>query len=92
MRVLRYPKFKLTIDRYEELMALYLPYCGISQVRERCPILCRDLKDQPFLDLAESGPAAVLVSGDRDLLALAGKTKFAIETPEAYRLRVQSST
>jgi hypothetical protein len=27
------------------------------------------------------------VSGDSDLLALAGKTEFVIETPEAYRQR-----
>jgi predicted nucleic acid-binding protein len=49
---------------------------------------CRDAKDQPFLDLAESGKAEVLVTGDEDLLAMAGKTAFLIETPEAYRRRV----
>ena len=29
-----------------------------------------------------------LVSGDRDLLVLAGQTKFRIETPEEYRRRI----
>jgi predicted nucleic acid-binding protein len=52
---------------------------------ERCPCLCRDRGDQPFLDLAQSGQADVLVSGDRDLLALVEQTRFVIETPEAYR-------
>jgi hypothetical protein len=28
------------------------------------------------------------VSGDRDLLVLAGRTKFLIESPEEYRRRV----
>jgi len=53
-----------------------------------CPQVCRDEKDQPFLDLAQSGRAELLVSGDNDLLALAGQTTFLIETPEAYRLRI----
>ncbi|MGB8535445.1 MAG: hypothetical protein WCD57_03455 [Acidobacteriaceae bacterium] len=43
---------------------------------------------QPFLDLALSGRADFLISGDRDLLALAGSTGFLIETPEAYRIRI----
>jgi len=47
-----------------------------------------DPKDQAFLNQARSGEAEVLVSGDEDQLALAGKTSFAIERPEAYRARV----
>jgi predicted nucleic acid-binding protein len=42
-----------------------------------------------FLDLAFSGKAELLVSGDNDLLALTGQTTFLIETPEAYRLRIE---
>jgi hypothetical protein len=42
---------------------------------------------QPFVDLALSGKAELLIRGDRDLLALAGRTRFLIETPEAYRVR-----
>jgi predicted nucleic acid-binding protein len=57
---------------------------------ESCPIVCRDLKDQMFLDLAQSGGADILVSGDEDLLVLVGQTGFAIETPEAYRIRVSA--
>jgi len=51
-------------------------------------VKCRDQRDQPFLDLAQAAKAHVLVSGDSDLLVLAGKTSFAIETPEVYRQRV----
>jgi predicted nucleic acid-binding protein len=51
-------------------------------------ILCPDADDQPFLDLALSGKAELLISGDRDPLALAGRTRFIIETPEAYRVRI----
>jgi len=46
---------------------------------------CRDKNDQPFLDLAESGKADLSVTGDRDLLALAGQTRFFIETPARHR-------
>jgi predicted nucleic acid-binding protein len=48
---------------------------------------CRDAKDQIFLDLCASAAADVLVTGDADLLSLAHLAEFAIETPEAYRLR-----
>jgi predicted nucleic acid-binding protein len=40
-----------------------------------------------FLDLAQSGKADFLITGDQDLLVLAGRTKFLIAPHEAY-LRV----
>ena len=52
--------------------------------------MCRDANDQPFLDLAESGKADLLVSGDQDL-TMAGQTTFLIETPESYRRRIPSA-
>lgn len=87
-RVLAYPKFRLAAETGMELLAEYLPHCEIVQITKRCPVGCRDRNDQPLLDLAQSGKAQILVSGDKDLLALAGRTSFAIETPEQYRLRV----
>jgi uncharacterized protein len=87
-RVLRYGKFHLSPDLFHEALAVYLPYGEIVEITEPCPVQCRDKKDQPFLDLAHSGKADSLVSGDRDLLVLAGKTKFLIEAPEEYRRRV----
>jgi uncharacterized protein len=99
-RVLSYPKFHLSADDRTELLAEYLPYCEIVDPLQRCPAICRDPKDQPFLDLAQSGKADLLVSGDQDLLALSGQTTFLIETPESlpaktirlsrHRLRQQS--
>jgi putative PIN family toxin of toxin-antitoxin system len=87
-RVLAYPKFSLAVEDRLELLADYLPYCETVEAVGPCEAVCRDAKDQPFLELAQSGKALVLVSGDRDLLALAGQTEFSIETPEAYRQRV----
>jgi putative PIN family toxin of toxin-antitoxin system len=81
------PKFRLSREERRELLAEYLPYGEIIDVTERCTAVCRDVKDQPFLDLAQSGKAELLISGDHDLRALGGQTVFLIETPEAYRLR-----
>jgi putative PIN family toxin of toxin-antitoxin system len=72
-----------------ELLTMYIPYCESFNPMDKCPIECRDSKDQPLLDLAQSGKADLLVTGDQDLLALAGQTAFLIETPEAYRRRIQ---
>jgi len=55
---------------------------------DKCLIDCRDTKDRPLLDLAQSGKADVLVTGDKDLLALAGQTEFLIVMPEMYRRRI----
>jgi putative PIN family toxin of toxin-antitoxin system len=87
-RVFRYPKFGLSTDDGQELLAEYLPFCEVVEVAERCAVVCRDAGDQPFLDLAQSGNADLLVSGDQDLLVLAGRTTFLIEAPEDYRRRI----
>jgi uncharacterized protein len=87
-RVLTYPKFRLSVADQQELLAEYLPYCETVELTEECPTVCRDPKDQPFLHLAQSGNAELLISGDQDLLALAGGTSFVIEPPEAYSRRI----
>lgn len=88
LKVLNYRKFRLEAARLNELLADYLPYCETIQIAKPCAIQCRDKDDQPFLDLAHSAKADSLVTGDRDLLVLAGKTRFLIESPETYRRRV----
>jgi putative PIN family toxin of toxin-antitoxin system len=90
MRVLGYSKFRLSEQYRMEALALYLPYCESLDPAEECPIECRDAKDQPLLDLAQSGKADVLVTGDTDLLTLSGQTAFVIETPEDFRQRFSS--
>ena len=88
-RVLSYPRFRLSPEERMELLGGYLPYCETIEQAEKCPALCRDKNDQPFLDLAQSGKADWLVTGDKDLLALAGQTVFSIETPEGFRRRTR---
>jgi predicted nucleic acid-binding protein len=87
-RVLAYPKFGLSTDDCIELLSDYLPFCQTVIIAKACPVNCRDKNDQPFLNLAHSGRAHVLVTGDKDLLALAGKTSFVIESPESFRQRI----
>jgi putative PIN family toxin of toxin-antitoxin system len=89
-RVLGYKKLHLEPNERLEMLAAYLPYCEIVEIQSSSPLHCRDKQDQIFLDLAHCGKAEVLISGDQDLLTLAGQTKFVIESPEAYRLRIAS--
>ena len=73
VRVLAYPKFGLSAAEQDELLADYLPCTAtvrIPQPPPRVPV-CRDPLDAPFMHLAVAGKAHMLVSGDRDLLALA---------------------
>ncbi len=86
--VLGYRKLKLSDEYQFELLGDYVSDCETIEVVEVCPVRCRDAKDQPFLDLAQSGRADVLVTGNEDVLALAGQTRFVIEMPEAYRRRI----
>jgi len=75
IRVLAYPKFKLTPDERQELLADYLPWCTTARIPHPPPETpkCRDPCDLPFLQLAVTGKADYLLSGDQDLLSLAGR-------------------
>jgi putative PIN family toxin of toxin-antitoxin system len=74
VRVLGYPKFRLAAHEQEELLADFMPWVQVVRVSDPPPVVppCRDPFDLPFLHLAVAGRARALVSGDRDLLALAG--------------------
>lgn len=88
LRALHYPKFRLAREEIEELMADYLPHLQILDPRKpvRSPKR-RDQDDQKFVDLALSGKADVLVTGDRALLQMKQAVSFSIETAAAYRSR-----
>lgn len=86
MRVLAYPKFKLAADEQQELLADYLPYCEVVRIPDPPPATpaCRDAFDIPFLQLASAGNADALVTGDQDLLVLAGSFACPIITAEQF--------
>ncbi|MDA0740118.1 MAG: putative toxin-antitoxin system toxin component, PIN family [Nitrospirae bacterium] len=86
IRVLTYPKFKLTDDEREDLLADYLPWCEIVTVSKSAEIPdCRDPFDKPFLELALMAKADALITGDKDLLVLAEKFPVPILTPAAFQ-------
>ena len=74
LRALAYRKFKLAAHEQEELLADYLPYCKTVHIPLPPPATppCRDIFDVPFLELALIGKAEALVTGDKDLLSIAG--------------------
>ena len=86
IRVLAYPKFRLSADQQHELLADYLPYAMSVHIPQPPPAVpvCRDPFDLPFLHLGAAGNADALISGDKDLLALAGRTRLAILTPAEF--------
>jgi len=86
---LAYPKSGLTRDEIENRLGDYLPHVEVVAKRTGAvsSLRCRDAADQAFVDLALAGRADVLVTGDKDLLALAAQAPFALETPEAYGKR-----
>lgn len=89
IRVLGYPKFSLTRDEQEDLLADYLPYCDAVMVDEPLELPdCRDPFDRPFLALAVVAGADALVTGDRDLLALAPGFAVPIIAPGALKERL----
>lgn len=86
IRTLTYPKFKLAAHEQEELLADYLPYCKTVRMPAVLPATsrCRDAFDVIFLELALAGKADALVTGDKDLLSLAGKLACPILSAEQF--------
>ncbi|MCL2523231.1 MAG: putative toxin-antitoxin system toxin component, PIN family [Betaproteobacteria bacterium] len=72
LRVLAYPKFRLTAREQQDLLGDFLHHAEAVALPAQWPELpaCRDSKDQVFLVLAQVARADALVSGDADILAL----------------------
>lgn len=89
IRVLSYPKFRLGPDEREDLLGDYLPWCETVRVPKRTRVPhCRNPLDRPFLQLALAAEADALVTGDKDLLGLAGVFAVPILSPAAFRNRI----
>jgi putative PIN family toxin of toxin-antitoxin system len=93
VRVLGYPKFRLSAEAQHELLADYLPYAQTVRVSVPPPVVpaCRDAHDLPFLELAVAGRARALVTGDADLLALAGQLRCPIVKPQDWLVTLASA-
>ncbi len=86
IRVLGYPKFGLTVREREDLLGDYLAYAE-TVVASHAPVVpeCRDPFDRAFLELALTGGADALVTGDKDLLVLATDFEVPIITLDEAR-------
>lgn len=90
VRVLGYPKLRLEADEAKSLLGEYLEHAemiGGVQTKTRIP-RCRDVDDRAFLRLAYAAKADALVTGDADLLAVAGQSRIAILTPDELKQRL----
>lgn len=86
VRVLAYPKFRLSEAERNELLADYLPATEVVRVPDPPPEVsdCRDPHDLPFLQLCAAARADVLVSGDADLQVLDDRCGFRILSPALF--------
>lgn len=86
VRVLTYPKFKLTNSEQENLLSDYLPFCDTVLMPDTLPVVpeCRDPFDIPFLLLAVVAKADFLVTGDGDLLCLSDNFSCPILTVDEF--------
>jgi len=91
VRVLAYPKFKLTAEDREDLLADIIPWCEMATVPDTIPTpACRDPHDVKFLTLALAAKADALVTGDKDLLELAEAVPVRIVTPADFMAMIKS--
>lgn len=90
IRVLAYPKFRLSDADRQDLLEDYLPFCETVAVPDPPPAVpeCRDPFDRPFLELALAARADALITGDEDLLALAGRFAVPILTPATLKQQI----
>ncbi len=79
------PKFDryLTLKERQQFIRLLGRIVDMPAITHRFSD-CKDPKDNKFLDLAVSGSASVIITGDRDLLNLHPFQKIPILTPADY--------
>ena len=91
VRVLAYPKLKLSDEETKNVLAHYMEHA--EAVREvsasvRIPE-CRDPDDRIFLRLAHAARVDALVTGDEDLLAVAGPSRIPILAPSTLKTKLR---
>ena len=84
-RVLKRQKFKKYVTEEErmEFITAFVREGHLIDITERVNV-CRDPDDNKFLELALSGGATYIISGDKDLLALHPFRGIAVLTPAQF--------
>ena len=71
LQVLSYPKFRLNLDEIQAILdEEILPFVEVVAPRRKITVVRRDPSDNKFLECAQAGRAAYIVSGDNDLLSM----------------------
>ncbi len=83
--VLARDKFDRYVSReiQGQFLAVLLRDCQLVEPRERIRV-CRDPKDDKFLEVAVSGLAKCIITGDADLLLLDPFRGISLLTPQAF--------
>ena len=92
LRVLAYPKFRLTAADRTALLEDYLPFAEIVEMPAQAPaipIQCRDRDDVAFLALAIIAQTP-LVSGDSDLSILKASAPIKVLSVAELRTRISA--
>ena len=80
-----YPKSQLSEAEIEGLIEEeLLPFVQVIKPRTRIRVVKRDPSDNKFLECAVAGKASVLISGDKELLALRHYRSVRIQTPSRF--------
>jgi uncharacterized protein len=74
-------------DDYETLLTNLCESAAVVTAPEFSRPVCRDADDDKFLACAIAGDARIVVSGDKDLLAVSGYAGIAVLTPRQFAER-----
>ena len=92
IKVLAYPKFKLTDDEIKYIIETeLLPFITPCRVEAELDIIKCDISDNKFLALALTGEADYIVSGDKHLLDLGKIEKTRIVSLKKFLSVLKSS-
>ena len=94
LAVLHYPRLqrylRMSDPDKEEFVILLEQVADVANLSNHpAPAICRDPKDEPYLQTALAGRADYLVSGDRDLLDLKEVFSIPILAPADFDLILQ---
>ena len=86
IRVLAYPKFKLSESEINYLLNIeILPHFDVIETKQKCSsIIKEDPSDDKFIHCAEAGKENYIISGDQHLLSMKRYQKIQIITPESF--------
>jgi len=92
-RVLRYPKLQryYADEERTRFVALLMALSQVVELPESIPRICRDPDDDRVIACAVVGEADVIVSGDRDLLALERVGRIFIQSAAQFLEMLEQS-